>query len=345
MNMDFGLAVTYNGKSYTLLCEGIVKDYPVGGLICEYCRLSPTNIKPIIMECTGLDEAVTPDSMTSAILQLHEKLFEHFPPVTAIMISLEFQDAASDWMKAIRENRIEEYMNYYADENTGMESVKDYIFADTPYHFFGCGSILQVLLSCYFNFATVYVNIKFMFNTLIDENSDPDQQYSVLKLYSDLCGELIHMQHIDFRFLATAEKGLESLYTIKTSMSLLLFEMANAQQVDQQFVKCSNCGQIFVLEGRSDTIYCNYPSPQNKNKSCREIGAQVARANKERSDIVTKEYRKSYMRHKMMTKRHPADSEKRKKFEALTNGMKEWKIKLADGSATTQDFLSWLQQF
>ena len=36
MNMDFGLAVTYNGKSYTLLCEGIVKDYPVGGLICEY---------------------------------------------------------------------------------------------------------------------------------------------------------------------------------------------------------------------------------------------------------------------------------------------------------------------
>ena len=94
------------------------------------------------------------------------------------------------------------------------------------------------------------------------------------------------MQHIDFRFLATAEKGLESLYTIKTSMSLLLFEMVNARQVDKQFVKCSNCGQIFVLEGRSDTIYCNYPSPQNKNKSCREIGAQVARANKEKSDKI-----------------------------------------------------------
>lgn len=47
----------------------------------------------------------------------------------------------------------------------------------------------------------------------------------------------------------------------------------------------------------------------------------------------------------MMIKRHPADSDKRKKFEALTNGMKEWKIKLADGSATTQDFLCWLQQF
>lgn len=315
MNMDFGFAVTYNRKNYTLLCEGIVKEYPVGGLICEYCRLSPTSIKPIIMECTGLDEAVTLGSMTDAILQLHEKLFEHFPPVTAIMISLEFQNAASDWMKAISENRIEEYMNYYAIENTGMESVKEFIFADTPYQSFGCGSILQVLLSCYYNFAETYINTKFMFNNLMDENSDPDQRDSVLKLYCDLYGELIHMQHIDFRFLATAEKGLESLYTIKTSMSLLLFEMANAQQVEQQFVKCSNCGKIFVLEGRSDTIYCNYPSPQNKNKSCREIGAQVARANKERSDIVTKEYRKAYMRHKMMTKRHPADSVKRKSLK------------------------------
>lgn len=345
MNMDFGLAVTYNGKSYTLLCEGIVKEYPVGGLICEYCRLSPTSIKPIIMECTGLDEAVTPDSMTAAILQFHERLFEHFPPVTAIMISLEFQDAASDWMKAIRENRIEEYMNYYADENTGMESVKEFIFADTPYQSFGCNSILQVLLSCYYNFAEAYINTKFMFNNLIDENSNPDQRDSVLKLYCDLYGELIHMQHIDFRFLATAEKGLESLYTIKTSMSLLLFEMANAQQVEQQFVKCSNCGQIFVLEGRSDTIYCNYPSPQNKNKSCREIGAQVARANKEKSDIVTGAYRKKYMRFKMATKRHPYDHDKKKKFEELISGMKEWRVKLSDGTANSDEFLKWLEQF
>ena len=184
-----------------------------------------------------------------------------------------------------------------------------------------------------------------MFNNLIYENSDPEQQDSVLKLYSDLCGELIHMQHIDFRFLATAEKGLESLYTIKTSMSLLLFEMANAQQVGQQFVKCSNCGQIFVLEGRSDTIYCNYPSPQNKNKSCREIGAQVARANKEKSDIVTGAYRKKYMRYKMATKRHPYDHDKKKKFEELTSGMKEWRGKLSDGTTTIDEFLKWLEQF
>lgn len=47
MNMDFGLAVTYNGKGYTLLCPDHVKEYPVGGLICEYCRLAPTAIKDV----------------------------------------------------------------------------------------------------------------------------------------------------------------------------------------------------------------------------------------------------------------------------------------------------------
>ena len=45
-------------------------------------------------------------------------------------------------------------------------------------------------------------------------------------------------------------------------------------------------------EGRSDAVYCSYPSPQNIKKTCKEIGTQVARANKEKSDITTKGYRK-----------------------------------------------------
>ena len=70
----------------------------------------------------------------------------------------------------------------------------------------------------------------------------------------------------------------------------------------------------------------------------------MARANKEKSDIVTKEYRKAYMRHKMMTKRHPADRAKREKFDALTTGMKEWCVKLTDGTASTKDILNWLEK-
>ena len=48
------------------------------------------------------------------------------------------------------------------------------------------------------------------------------------------------------------------------------------------------------------------------------VGAQVTRANKEKNDAATKEYRKVYMRYKMMTNRHPEDAAAAEKFEQLT---------------------------
>ena len=68
MNMDFGLSVTYDGNNYTLMCPEHIREYPIGGLICEYCRLVPTEIKQVIMVCTGLDEVVSPDTMAAKII-------------------------------------------------------------------------------------------------------------------------------------------------------------------------------------------------------------------------------------------------------------------------------------
>ena len=162
--------------------------------------------------------------------------------------------------------------------------------------------------------------------------------------FAGLYSSLIDMQHIDFRILST-EKGLENMYTIKTSLSLLIFEHANSCNADVKFVKCSNCGKIFIPEGRSDTIYCSRPSPQNKEKTCREIGAQIARANKEKTDTTTHEYRKVYMRYKMMLSRKPGTREVWKKFDKLTTEVKTWRKKLENGSANTDQFLEWLSQF
>lgn len=344
MNIDFGLNVTYDGKNYTLMCPDNVRDYPVGGLICEYCTLHPTKIKDVILQCCGLDEPTNGETLVTTLTDFHEKLFKVFPPVTATMISLEFQSSAEDWMKAIRENCVEKYTADYFKLNDN-DQVQAFILKDTGYKSFGCETVLQTMLSAYQSFATTFIHVKYMFYHVVGKNGDSDQREKVLNAYSDFYGDMIDMQHIDFRVLATKEKGLESLYTIKTSLSLLLFEMAHATQNDQQFVVCQNCDAIFVPEGRSDTIYCSYPSPQNEEKTCKEIGAQVARANKEKTDVVTGAYRKAYMRYKMMTKRHPYDRDKRNRFEELTNGMKEWRVKLADGSATTDEFMEWLEQF
>src|SRR5699024_11356250 len=66
-----------------------------------------------------------------------------------------------------------------------------------------------------------------------------------------------------------------------------------------KFVKCKNCGNYFVPVGRSDSVYCGYPSPQDKTKECREVGANATRAKKMKNDVLTQEYRRLYMRLKM----------------------------------------------
>ena len=275
MNIDFGLSVTYDGKSYTLMELDHIQEYPIGGLICEYCRLSPTEVKDVIMQCSDLDKPVNVESVTRTVLEFHEKLLETFPPVCGVMISLEFQNAAQDWMKAIRENCVEQLTSGFFARNEN-DQIQEFILADTSYTEFGCNTILQMMLSCYYAFSLNYVNTKYMFDHVLGKNGDSEQRENVLKAYSDFYGGLMDMQHIDYRILATVDKGLESLFTVKSSLSLVLFEMAHAQQADQRFSVCPNCGNIFVPEGRSDIVYCNYAElrrqTQEQNSEAHEEG-------------------------------------------------------------------------
>lgn len=344
MSIEYGVSVAFDGKIYTLMESGHIRDYPVGGLISEYCRLAPTDIKQVILKCSGLNRVANPDTATECLLEFHKNLFEEFPPVMASMISVEFLNAMQDWTKAMREDCIDSFIsNYFTRDNDNQ--IQNYILKDTGYEEFGCETILQMLLSCYYSFANTYVNTKFMFTNLVNTEKNADDRVKVAELCGNLYSTMIELQHIDYRIITTAERELTPLYTIKSSLSLLLFDIAYSIQLGQNFTVCQNCKQIFVPEGRSDAIYCGYPAPQNKGKSCREIGAQVARANKEKNDIVTKEYRRAYMRHQMMVKRHPYDKEKIQKFDSLTMGMKDWRLKLAEGTATTDEFLAWINKY
>lgn len=48
--MDVGLNVDFDGKKNIVMEGDIINVYPVGGMVCEYARLRPTEIKPLIME-------------------------------------------------------------------------------------------------------------------------------------------------------------------------------------------------------------------------------------------------------------------------------------------------------
>lgn len=50
-------------------------------------------------------------------------------------------------------------------------------------------------------------------------------------------------------------------------------------------------------------IFCNNPSPQNSNRSCKEIGSQIRRQQKRETDIVEKQYHRDYTSKAMAAKR------------------------------------------
>ena len=148
-------------------------------------------------------------------------------------------------------------------------------------------------------------------------------------------------QHIDFHIMFY-DNAFHSIYTIKSSMSLILFEAAHAMDAKTKFVKCKNCGQYFVPVGRSDSLYCGYPSPQDSSKACRDVGANAARARKMKYDVLTQEYRRLYMRFKMAIKRHPERTDLQAQLSELTEGMKLRRKQKEEGTLSADEILEWI---
>lgn len=341
--MDIGLLVTFDNDKYRLMMSHSDRSYPVGGLICEYLRLAPTDIKRIIMGCSDPEKEASDENFIDAFLQFSERLNSELPPVTSAMVALEFFVTAEDWFNACRTDRKAEFVDLL--ETGTSDSVKAFILQDSGYSEFGGDSVLQLLLSCYCGFASKYVVTKSLFTRLMesDEIRDEEHERSV-KVLASLYSEYMDMQHIDYRLVLT-ERGFESLYTIKSSFSLLLFEMAHCINGEVNIQKCKNCGNYFVPEGRSNAVYCSYPIRGDLGKTCRDVGAQITRIKKEKNDAATKAYRKVYMRYKQNLNRHPEDTEAAAKLNMLTKGVRDWRKRMAQNEASEQEFMEWLDQF
>ena len=254
------------------------------------------------------------------------------------MVLTDFSNLMADFNRASDEE-LKELLNSLDDTET--HQIKSYILENTGFEEYGISTIGQALLSAYAGFANCYVPFKHTFNMLASgADYDENQVMAFWNLYADN----INFQHIDFHIMFF-DNAFHSVYTIKSAMSLILFEAAHAMDAKTKFVKCKNCGNYFVPVGRSDSVYCGYPAPQDKTKECRDVGANATRARKMKNDVLTKEYRRLYMRLKMAIKRHPDDAQSQELFSELTNGMKEKRSQVQKNLISTDGIMEWLSSF
>ena len=334
--MDIGLNVDFDGKKNIVMEGDIIKEYPIGGMACEYARLRPTEIKPLILENPYFHDSALKENGGHALMNLYEACLEKFGVITAVMILADFSGFMADFNRANEEELKELIAPLNKDKDT--DQIKSFVLEETGVETFGISTIGQAMLTAYAAYANSYVAFKHSFNMLVSgEEYEENQVMAFWGLYADNTD----FQHIDFHIMFY-DNAFHSIYTIKSSMSLILFEAAHAMDAKTKFVKCKNCGQYFVPVGRSDSLYCGYPSPQDSSKACRDVGANAARARKMKYDVLTQEYRRLYMRFKMAIKRHPERTDLQAQLSELTEGMKLRRKQKEEGTLSADEILEWI---
>ena len=105
---------------------------------------------------------------------------------------------------------------------------------------------------------------------------------------------------------------------------------------------CKNCGKYFIPENRNSSIYCN--RIYKDNKTCKEIGANIAYNEKLKKDEVNALYRKTLSAKKMLANRNsdiPMYLEKYEKWKAEAN---QFKQDIKSGTKTQEEFKEWIEK-
>ena len=336
---EIGLTIVLDGKNNVVIGDGEAKEYPIGGVACEYARLHPHEIKKYITENSYFAKESAKEDEACALMELYDSLKKEYGLATATMIVTDFSNCLSEYGQMDADELKEASKEW--NEDIEADNIKKFILQDTGYSEFGISTVGQALLTAYSMFAYWYVAFRHTFDILVADGSDKETDVETFwKMY----GDCMEFQHIDFKII-NYDGGFHSLYTIKSSLSLILFEAAHAIENKTNFVKCKNCGCYFVPVGRSNSLYCGYPSPQDEKKACRDIGANAAMAKKMKNDVLTQEYRRLYMRLKMALKRHPGEKALEEKLHELTEGMKIRRKQREEGSLSADSILEWLSAF
>ena len=336
-----GMQIEFNGKKYTLLAANTIKDYAIGELMCELARLNTVGLKDIILKIPNFHDHINAEQIRETLKWIKEQLWKTYPPVTAEMLANAFYLYSDEFIGSgiKQKNAWDQVIN----QLFSTPDLKEHVLKNTEYDDFGKETNGQFLLTIYAIVCCDILLFEVSFRNLMMTDEDPEaleKLQNVLRFYL----KCQNVQDIGYR-IAYYNHRFNSIYTIKSIISLFLFDTAHVLDSHIYPVKCKNCGEYFIPQKRSDTRYCNYPSPQNPEKTCKEIGAQLTWAKKEKTDDVTREYRKVYMRLKMKVNRHPDNQEAIRQLERLTSGIKEWRKKLENKEAETAEFMEWLKEF
>ena len=79
--------------------------------------------------------------------------------------------------------------------------------------------------------------------------------------------------------------------------SVIQYDFFKAVQNGHAPFRCHNCGRFFLSTDSYKTFYCNEKSPENSNKTCRQIGAKNKHKEKVENDPIVQTYNNPRNKH------------------------------------------------
>ena len=198
-------------------------------------------------------------------------------------------------------------------------------------------------------FFTFLISTGF-FGVLGDDIFVQGKQWELFeRLYVGDAGlELTEWYDVFEKNIKPAIDGVHS-YTIEPSNSIAsklervaMISLKELSDRGKVIRKCQICGRHFVPANRSDTLYCDNPSPENPKKTCKEYGRTELCYKKQKEDEIAHLARNIASAKSMLAKRNPDIPEYERSYRSFIEQRDNWKNAVENGEKTNDDFKEWL---
>lgn len=155
---------------------------------------------------------------------------------------------------------------------------------------------------------------------------------SMAKTYSCFLDKKDHVAPLRYEYSDISPR-LEGI------MFATFFELARRNKVVR---KCKNCGRYFIPENRSDTLYCDEPSPEAPEMTCKEYGTRRLWYERQKEDELATLSRKIASAKGMLAKRNPDIPAYAASYEYFKAERMIWKKAVDEGRKTKEEYREWL---
>lgn len=106
--------------------------------------------------------------------------------------------------------------------------------------------------------------------------------------------------------------------------------------------QCQNCGKYFIPSKRADTLYCDNPSPEAPEMTCKEYGNRRLWYERQKEDEIATLSRKIASAKGMLAKRNPNIAEYAASYNYFKEHRLAWIKAVKEGTKTREEYREWL---